>query len=175
MFVFAVAMACYGYFLGGIVNALIRTFHGPIRQVSLLPDSLYWFTILIDSGLRGFALVARCRLDSSRDSIGASVSDTRVLEPTLEPFGDAQLRHLRTVLCVLAPSGLVARLCRCPSHRSHLQRCACIPCYFSGGAQRLTRRCSEHLPAVRLTFQMTKPFHFLPALASGRRRGSPFR
>ena len=49
IFVFAAAMACYAYFLGGIVNALIRTFHGPVRAVSLLPDSLYWFTIVIDA------------------------------------------------------------------------------------------------------------------------------
>ena len=49
MFVFAAAMACYAYFSSGIVNALIRTFHRAIRPVSLLPDSLYWFTILLDA------------------------------------------------------------------------------------------------------------------------------
>jgi hypothetical protein len=49
IFVFAATMACYAYFLGGIVNALIRTFHGPVRPVSLLPDSLYWFTIVFDA------------------------------------------------------------------------------------------------------------------------------
>ena len=49
IFVFAAAMACYAYFLSGIVNAIIRTFHRSIRPVSLLPDSLYWFTILIDA------------------------------------------------------------------------------------------------------------------------------
>ena len=51
MFVFAAVMACYAYFLSGIANAIIRTFHRAIRPVSLLPDSLYWFTIIIDAVL----------------------------------------------------------------------------------------------------------------------------
>jgi hypothetical protein len=49
MAVFALVMACYAYFLSGLVNALIRTFHPAVHPVSLLPDSLYWFTILIDA------------------------------------------------------------------------------------------------------------------------------
>jgi hypothetical protein len=49
IFVFALVMACYAYFLSGIANAIIRTFHRTIHPVSLLPDSLYWFTIVIDA------------------------------------------------------------------------------------------------------------------------------
>jgi hypothetical protein len=48
-FVFAAAMASYAWLLTAIVNAIIRTFHQAIKPVSLLPDSLYWFTILIDA------------------------------------------------------------------------------------------------------------------------------
>jgi hypothetical protein len=49
IFVFSAVMACYAYFLGGLMNAVIRTFHGAVHPVSLLPDSLYWFTIVIDA------------------------------------------------------------------------------------------------------------------------------
>jgi hypothetical protein len=85
MFVFAAAMACYAYFLSGIVNAVIRTFHRAIRPVSLLPDSLYWFTILLDALLIAILFEALRRLRAGK---GVQVVVVSVLVSATRAFSD---------------------------------------------------------------------------------------
>lgn len=89
-FVFALAMTCYAYFFSGIVNAIIRTFHRSLHPVSLLPDSLYWFTIVIDALLIAIVLEALRWLRASEiiQVIAASLllSATRAFSDPLWSF-----------------------------------------------------------------------------------------
>jgi hypothetical protein len=101
-FVFAAAMASYAWLLTGVVNAIIRTFHRAVRPVSLLPDSLYWFTILIDALLIAaiFEVLRRLRVGIVVQVVVASVllSATRALSAPLWSFTVAPIY----IICALS-------------------------------------------------------------------------
>ena len=49
--IFGLAMASYAWALSSLINTLVRLFNHATRPVSLLPESLFWFTPFLDVAL----------------------------------------------------------------------------------------------------------------------------